>query len=157
MPAVELSDGEQVQRCGEEAEPCGKRHRMEIDGESGRGRAQDEPRHRAKQGWLSEFHALKVGRQEDDIREGHADHQHWHRHDEPGDRTGDADVEELTLDRDRLPDPDERAQGSRQDGRGQEIGQRGVDAVVTAGEVVTHFVAAQNRQDRQAVPETVSV
>ena len=56
---------------------------------------------------------------------------------------------------DRRPDLDERAHRPRDErGRhGQEEGQRRVDVVVDARQVVPHFVGAEDGEQRQAVPE----
>src|SRR5690606_6413988 len=76
--------------------------------------------------------------------------------DETGDRAGDADVEERLLRWERLADADDRAErsGERQR-RGNEVGQRGIDAVIAAREIVSELVRAQNRQQRQRVPQAV--
>ena len=57
----------------------------------------------------------------------------------------------------RLTDADERAERAGQQAAAPEgrYGQRRVDAVVAAREVVAHLVAAEDREDRQAVPEPV--
>jgi len=73
---------------------------------------------------------------------------------EARDRTGDTDVEQRPLAGDRLADADERAEraGDGQRKR-QEEGQRRVDVIIAAGEVVAQLVTAEDREDRDAVPE----
>ena len=72
----------------------------------------------------------------------------------PGDRAGDADVEQHPLARNRLADADEGAEraGQRQR-RGQEERQGRIDVIIAAGEIVTQLMTAEDREDGAAVPE----
>ena len=69
---------------------------------------------------------------------------------ESGQRPGNPDVEQDSLRVDRRADADESAQRSRE-GRGsrQKVGQRGIHAVVNAGQIVAQLMSHQNGQERQ--------
>ena len=82
--------------------------------------------------------------------------QRGHRDHEPGDGPGDADIEERDLARDARSQPDERAQGSRErQRRRQKVRPRRIHVVAEAHDVMPHLVTTKNRENRQAVPESM--
>ena len=83
-----------------------------------------------------------------------------YQHDESCDRTGHADVEQGLAILKLLADADDRAEradleSARSQVERQEVGQRRVQPVAAAGQVVAHLVRAENREDRGAVPQSV--
>ena len=63
VAAIELGDWKQVQRRGQQAEPGGKRHRMHVDGETGRRGAPHQPRCSLEQQRLAKLQAREMPRQ----------------------------------------------------------------------------------------------
>src|SRR5687768_18489835 len=94
------------------------------------------------------------------MRKAHADDQDRYEDEETCDWARNANIEELSLRGDRLPDANHRAQRTgeraihRQPER-QKVRQRGVDAVVSAREIVTEFMSAEDREHATAVPRSV--
>jgi primosomal protein N' (replication factor Y) len=122
VPTVELRDGEEVERRGNQPEPGGKRHRMHADREAIGHVPEGEPRHRLEEQRLAqlEHHTRELLGHALDSRERHAVEERRHRHQEAGDRAGDADVEERPLVGDWLADPDERAhRADQEEGHGR--------------------------------------
>ena len=72
-----------------------------------------------------------------------------------GDQPGDCDVEERRAAGERLTYLDHRAERAGQRRKRQEEGQRRVDAVAAAGDVMPHLVRAENPEDGGAVTEGV--
>ena len=99
----------------------------------------------------------RIHRQAIDARHHQADEQRRHRDHEAGNWTGDADVEERGLVRDARLDTDERAERAGHQRRRQEERPRCDHVVVQACHVVAHLMTAENREDRQAVPEAVQI
>jgi hypothetical protein len=92
----------------------------------------------------------------------HAKEQDRDGNEESGDRTGDADVEQRRLGRDRLTDSDDRSRRSGPDTANEnrwrqrkKIGERRIDTVIAAGEIVAELVSAEDGDDARAVPECV--
>ena len=110
---------------------------------------QNEPRRRFEQQRLAELQhpAASVGtRTTCDIDE--ADEQRRHRDHEPGDRAGDADVEQHPLARNRLADADEGAhRAGQQERHRDEKRQRRVDVIIAAREIVAELVAAEDARE----------
>jgi hypothetical protein len=157
VAAVELTDWREVEGGGQQAEPGGPAQRVQVHGLPGRQRAEEQPLGQLEDQRLAELDALEILRQRDGLGQAHAENQHGHQHDEPGEGAGNADVEDLAFRRDALPDPDDGAEGPRRGHQRQpernEVGKRGVDSIVSAREVVAELVCAENRQDADAVPE----
>ena len=85
-------------------------------------------------------------------RERHAEKQRRHGHQEPGNRSGNADVEQHPLARNRFANADEGAERAGQRNRQrQEIRQARVDVIIAAGEIVAEFVGTEDCQDGDAV------
>ena len=126
-----------------------------------RQRAPDQPRGKLEEQRLAQLDQARDGSSGSLTMRDSAqpDEQRRHRDEEPGDRSGNADVEERDLRREsrermRMNAPSVPVSGNG--GRDEERA-RHVDAVSQAGEVVAHLVAAENRQDRHAVPQAVQV
>ena len=157
VAAVELADGKEVQRCGQQAKPGGKCHRVQVHRVAFGRRAPDQPGDCFEEQRLTEFEeAGGVGRQRRHAGETQADQQHGNGDDEPGDRPGNTDVEQLALACDRSSDANkcaERAsQGQR---RRQKVGERRIDPVDSTGEIVAELVRPKNGKDGPAVPKAV--
>ena len=157
VAAVELPDGKQVERGGEHPEPRCEGHRMHVDRVAVRWRSPAQPRDGLKQQRFAKLHEVRAGRQRRHSGEAHTEQQQRNSDHEAGDRPGNADVEELALARNRLTDANERAEGAEQQlgRRRQEIGKRGVDAVVPARVIVAELVRAEDGQRGCAVPQAV--
>ena len=98
---------------------------------------------------LTEDHVATRRQLRDRPREGDAGDEHGQRDDEPGQGPRRADVEQLPLGGDRGADADERSQRPDAEGDGQEVGERGVEAIRPAGEVVAELVGEQDEEQRQ--------
>jgi hypothetical protein len=157
VATVELADRCEVECGSQQAKPGGPAQRVQVHGLPIGQCAEEQPLDQLEDQRLAKLDALEILRERDDIGQGHPQDQHRHEHDKPGEGAGDADVEDLAFGRDALPDPDDRSERPRRRHEGQpegnEVGERGVDPVVAAGEVVTELVCAENRQDADAVPE----
>ena len=88
------------------------------------------------------------------MRHRDPDDERRNRDQEPGDRSRDADVEQDSLGRNRLANLDERAErADDRERKREEIREGRVDVIITAREVVSELVAAQDGDDRSAVPQ----
>ncbi len=123
VSAVELADRKEVQRRHEKAEPRrdedGVLHRL-LAREGVADRQKLRPRHgervpEEERPWLENGGEIRTGVSDtpEEERDGH---------DESRDRPRDADVEELSLRRDRLADPDERAERPDKGREGEKVG-----------------------------------
>src|SRR6187551_3444917 len=113
-----------------------------------------------KQQRFTELRTTKVGWQCDDVRQTDANDEQRHKNQKSGDWPCDADIEELALRCNRLPDADHRAECARQrQVRGQpernEVGKRGVDTVVSTREIVSELMGPEYRDDAEAVQRSV--
>jgi competence protein ComEC len=153
VPAVQLANRQEVQRGGEEAEPGGREDRMQLHGDA---RAQNEearvepvqeqaigqsdragPRCRCHEG----------GMNQSVVEDGQ-------RRREPGERPGNADVEERAPGREGGPDPDDCAERTEEIRPGKEERQRRLDAVPATREIVPHLVRPQDEQHREGVRQS---
>ena len=100
---VELPDREQIQRGDKQAEPGGQAHRVEDERGVVWRRAPDHPGGKAEQRRLTEHEPAEALGQQHDARQAESQKQRRHRHNEAGDRSGHADVEEHPLGGNRLP------------------------------------------------------
>jgi hypothetical protein len=156
VAAVELSDWKEIERRCEQPPPCRKCHGVQVERVTVGRRSPDQPRRQLEQEGLAEFDAAEIRRHPDDMRHPDADEQRRNGDHEAGNRTGDADVEQHPLLRDRLADADERPQGAGyRNWNGEKERQRGIDIIIAARQIVTEFVAAEDRQDGRTVPEAV--
>ena len=157
VAAIELADRKQVERGGEQAEPGGERHRMHVDGVALRQRAVEKIRNRLEEQRFAQFHESPcVGRQRCDRDRLMPTSSTGMATRKPAIGPAIPMSNSSRFAGNRLPNPDEGAKrpGERQRRR-QEVGQRRVDPVVAAREVVPELVRAEDRQDRRAVPEAV--
>ena len=156
VAAIQLCNGKQVERGGQQPEPGGEGHRMHVDGEAVWDGPEDQPRRGLEQQRFAQFHqaALILGEAHDlRQRQARKERRYGDRH--AGERSGDADVEQGHTRGEARPDADERPERAGQgQGHGQEVGPGGVDPVVAAGQHMAHLMAAQDGQDCQAVPES---
>jgi hypothetical protein len=125
VAAVELADGQQVQRGHQEAEPAREGDGIQYD--TIRLDAEDEPGEPGREERVAERHAGAGGRRVEHARAGEAQHGDDDRHHRAGPRTGGAHVEKGPAVGKRRADADEGAEGAGQDGArhrrpGQEVG-----------------------------------
>ena len=129
VAAVELGDRKEVQRGGQQSEPCRERHRVHVDRIAVGDIAPDQPRRERKSSGSpsSIEHRLNPPAADRRATASGPMNERRHRDDEAGQRPGDADVEQRDLVGDARLDADERAEraGQRQRRR-QEIRPRRV-------------------------------
>jgi competence protein ComEC len=143
VPAVELSDRQQVERGGEQAEPGSDHERMQLDRLSRVGR-EEHPVREIQEQTGGERHLARGGRR---AREGGMPEpvpQHGEQGGEARERTRHPDVEQGAPVVERSANADHRSEGPEQVGARQEERQGRVDPIVTAGDVVPHLVRAEN-------------
>lgn len=92
MAPVELTDGEEVQRRGEQAHPGGAAHGVEVD-IAGGGAGEEQRLRERQQGRHSEGDIAARVDFRDHLRVGHADEEGGHEEDEAGEGAGHADIE----------------------------------------------------------------
>src|SRR5262245_48591945 len=104
MPAVELTERQQVPCCRQHSEPRRKSDRMEVELIRVRDSVKRHPNERLEEQWLPEKCAVLDGRHLNQMRivdrEGHDGNED----DEAGDRARDGDVEQHLAVWERLPD-----------------------------------------------------
>ena len=160
VPAIELSEGQQVQRCRQHPEPRGEHHRMDVD----RIAVAHRDRYIAMRGQLEEQRLAKI--QDAALRWAPA-----RRSTGSCRRTAPARARRtraigpatpmsnrILAGRERFPNLDDRAErpGQEQQRRHRnEVGKRRVDVVSSAEQVVPHLVGAENAEQRAAVPEAL--
>jgi primosomal protein N' (replication factor Y) len=149
VAAVELAHRHQVEGGDEEAEPAGGGERPHQECLALRRRSAQPLVAPLQQERLSERNEVGRARRRRRYHAGieRAEDQHRDAHHEPCERSRDADVEERLPVGDRPADADEGAERAdeAQDGHRDEVGQRRVDAVAEAGDVVAHLVRDQDR------------
>src|SRR4029079_7638319 len=155
MAAIELAEGEQVPRRRQHAEPRGEDDRMDVHRRAVGNVAELQPGRQLEQQRLAERVAVHVRRHRLHVRQRHAPEQQRDEDDEAADRAGHGDVEQRLASRERLADLERRAERPRQRRERQEEGERGVDVVAPAGEVMPHLVRAEDAGDGGAVREPV--
>lgn len=156
MPAIELSDRQEVQSRREAADVAGHERARQDPAVTGGHLGEQEADETPEERHVDARHVLG-----NNIR-GRGGHEaigeHGKRHDEPRDGPGDPDVEERVAILKPAPDADERAEcphGSDGERRSrEEVGEGGIHAIDSAGHVMTHLVRAQNREQGQSVGKT---
>lgn len=153
VAAVELTNGKEIERGGEQADPGGAGYRMEIDvrgGDAGENGLDGEPEERR----VAECEVALVGDTRDDLAESEADTEGGQQKDESGEGAGDADIKKIAAGENGCADADEGAEGSDEGGGGEEVGQGGIDAVVEAGEVMAELVGEEDGEEGEGEGET---
>lgn len=155
VPSVQLADRQQVERGGEQPQPCRGEGGVQVNGDirSGRKKVRVEPvqeetggeRHVARSRRLCRHGGVHEAVVED--RQGNH---------EPRDRSRNPDIEQRLPVGERGANPDDGAEGPEKVRPGQEEGERRVDPVETAGDVVPHLVSTQNQKHRRGVRPTGS-
>ncbi len=146
MAAVELADRQKIQSCCKEAEPRSQAYGMEMKLHSRRGcflkqSYQPFEDKRFAEAEVVLWHHDESGIQQSEYERRYGKH-------ESGDWPGDSNFEKGSAIGNGGPDSNECAHGSGEPGN--EIGQARIDAVVSTGQVVTHFVRHQDRHDGDA-------
>ena len=154
VAAVELSHRQQVERGREHADPRRQREGVEVEHRARRQPAvedEGEQVDREVGARAVEHHGRRTGRLGDHgrSRPRHAEHEEWHQRDEAGDRTGDADVEQLLLGVIRARMRMNAPKVPRPERSGQEVRRGRRHPVTAAGEEVAELVAAQDDQQRE--------
>jgi competence protein ComEC len=150
VPAVELPDRQEIERRREQTEPGGADQRMQLNRlprfemeEHGVGEIQEKAR--------GQRHVTGGGGSVRDDRVAEPVPENRQQRRETGERTGHSNVEESPPVGERCADADDGAEGSEQVRAGQEERQRGIDPVVTTGDVVPHLVRAEDADRRERV------
>ena len=154
VAAIELADGQQVHGGGEHADPGGARHGVQVDigrGTPGKMARSQQPLQQRNAEMVA---ALRARCRESLWRRRCPMASAGQQKDEPGERPGDADIEERPPGIDGRPDPDEGAEGSEKRRR-QKIGQAGIHAVEDGGHVVAELVGQQNQQQRERIRQAL--
>jgi competence protein ComEC len=150
VAAIQLADGQQIERGGEQAEPGGGEHRMQLHGDV---RAENEETR------IKPVQEQAIG-QPDRAGPGCGGHdgrvdqsvvENRQRRHEAGQWSGDSDVEQRATRGERGTDPDDRAERSEEIRPGEEEGERRLDPIPATGEIVPHLVRAENEQDRDGI------
>lgn len=151
VPSVELADREEVHRGDEHPHPGRAVDGVDLErGASVEKLLEDEGDQRRPEPAVD----LRVGWKLD--RPGDSDHENRECDDESRDRTGGRDVEQGPPARDRPPDADHRAERADDHGKARdEERERRRNAVGAAGEVVTHLVSAEDRQEQRRIGDPV--
>jgi competence protein ComEC len=146
VPAIQLADGQQVERGGEQPEPCGREDRVQLHG-CARMEVEEDRVEPMQEEAIGQADRAGPRREGDHGRMDQPVVEDWERRREPRKRPGDADVEEGAPARERRPNPYDRSERSEEVRSGQEERERGLDAIVPAGDVVPHLVRPQDEQD----------
>ena len=160
VPAIQLSEGQQVQCGGQHPEPRRHHHRMHIDRRALRHVTEHQERAQLEQERFAKVDQGNVGRDPHDLRERQAKEQRRYEHEKTGDRPSDTNVEQRHARRECLPDPDHRAQRADLNRNRQGYPERNeertrrVDVIAAAHHVMPHLVGPEDGEDRQAVPES---
>jgi len=150
VATVELADRQQIEGRREEADPAGHADRMETDRGGGIS-GEDETLEEIEEEAAPQADLVGVRRLpgHDGARQSVDDDRECD--DEPGDRSGHPDVEESAAMGDRRTDPDHGAEGSEEMRSGKEEGERRVDPVQPAGDIVSHLVCPEDEDETQRV------
>jgi competence protein ComEC len=154
VPAIELSDRQEIERRGKETEPRGGEARVEPD-RNLRVDAEIERVQPLEQEAGGQTDVARLWRPRHQRRMPEAVEQHRDRDHEAGDRPRDPDIEQRAPVRERRPDADDGPERAEKVGTGQEEGERGVDPIQPAGDVVPHLVRAEDQQDGGRVRQSV--
>jgi competence protein ComEC len=151
VAAVKLSHRQEIEPGGQEPDPGRHEGRMEPHHVPGLQAGEGQRIEQLEQQAGGEADLARARRQPRDGRVRETVGQDRQGDDEPGDRSGDADVEQGAARGDGGADPDHGAEGAQKRRAGDEIGQGGADPVAPAGDVVPHLVRAEDQDDRDGV------
>ena len=150
VAAVELAGGDEVERRNEDADPTGDEDGMPeeraVEVDMAMTDCVDEVGEKTEQEWVAEGdqpHGLLVDR----FGEGESDGCGDEGDGKAGDGAEGSDGEEGGARLDAGLQADDGAGGSRERGGGQHEGQRGADAVILAGEVVSELVDEKDAEE----------
>jgi competence protein ComEC len=150
VAAVQLSYWQEIEGGREQSQPGGRERGVELDRhvrreaeEPGVQQLEDETGRQDNRPRLQRSAGGRGARQ--------AVQEYGKRHDEPGDRSSDPDVEQGATVGEGGPDTDDGAECSEQIRSRKEERQGRFDAVIAAGHVVAHLVRAEDRQHAQGV------
>jgi hypothetical protein len=154
VAAIELGGGQQIERCGEKADPGGAADRMKQERagsdagmEHGVDQAQQELR--AK----DEVDVLQVGEAGNNFCVQDAVDQGGNGENEADQGAGSADVEECAGGADGGADQNECAEGADEGWEGKEERIAGANVMVAAGEEMAEFVGEQDGEQREGEGE----
>jgi competence protein ComEC len=152
MTAVQLSHGEQVHRRDEHPDPGRTVNGPEMKG----GDPVEQPLEEQRAQGVAEHQAVRSPRHGEHGGVGDTRDQERQGDQKARDRSGSGDVEQRLPRGDRPADPDDGSERADQHRRpGDEKRKRRRDAVVPAGEVVPHFVRAENQKEQRGVRHPV--
>jgi competence protein ComEC len=153
VPTVELADRQEIQRGGEQPEPGGGEGGVQPDG-SGVG-SEVERVEPVEQEARRQPDVARLRRPGDDGGARQAVEKHRESGHEPRDRPGDPHVEQSPPVGERRADADDGAECSEQVRARQEEGERGIDPIDAAGDVVPHLVRAKDEKHGRGVGHAV--
>ena len=141
VSSIQLADRKKIEGSGEEAEPCGETDRMKIQFHSGRRRSAHHRFEGLEDQRFTQFEARAISRcHRDERRFRECDDQRRDRQDKSGDGPCNSDFQQCRTMLDGRLDPYEGAHRSDKSWSWNEIGKRRLDSVISAGQVMTHFV-----------------
>ncbi len=145
MPPVELTYRQQVERGGEQPQPRGGEGGVQVnrDIRSDRKKIRIEPVQEKTGGESHLARSRRLGRHRRVQKAVEQDRQCDH---EPCYGSGHADIEQGSAIGERGANANDRAESPEKIRPGEEEGERGVDPVEPAGDVVPHFVGAQDQK-----------
>jgi hypothetical protein len=151
VPAVELGRRDQVDRCDEQADPAGERHRVQRDLFGAGSASGVEP---------TEQDRMPV---EDVLRPGHVERRRLrqapgrerNRDEQPGVRSRDGDVQEHASVAGLVAQQNHGAERAKDCRRWDEVGQRLIDAVAPGGDEVAGLVHDEERHECHGEGQTI--
>jgi hypothetical protein len=141
VSAVELADGDEVQRREEEAEPGGESDGAYVEVVALGEVRPDRGREPLEEEGLAEADAGLGGKGRPGSRCRDTDDERGEDHEETGERSSETDIDQGLPVREARLDDDERAKSADEGERKRnKEGKRGVDPIVSGGPVVAHLV-----------------
>ncbi|HYV86812.1 MAG TPA: DNA internalization-related competence protein ComEC/Rec2 [Patescibacteria group bacterium] len=153
VSAVELADRQQVQRGGEQAEPGGREHGVQLD-RSARLELEEvriEPVQQQAIGQADRA-GLRHGCDQRGMEEPVVENRE--RGGESCERPRDGHVEQRPPARERRPYPDDRSERAKDVRSGQKERERGLDSVVATDQIVPHLVRPEDEQNSRRIRQS---
>ena len=148
VPAIELSDGKEVERRGEHADGGRAAYRMEVN-IAGACPGKDASFEQPLKQRDTEMNITLMADAGNYLRKRQTDRERWQQKDKASERARYPDVEQGPLGVNGRPDTNKSAKRADQSRRRQKIRQAGVHAVICRCEIMSRFVREQNRDQSQ--------
>lgn len=151
MAAVQLGNGEEIERGGEEADPCGAANGMKQE-RAGRNagmepRGEETQQQRSAEGHLYTAHVVEAG---DNFGVENAVGERGNRQNEPDKRTGSAHVKECANGTNGRTNQNECAEGAHERWEGNEERIAGANVMMAAGEEMAEFMSEENGEQSES-------